>query len=157
MIEKNTFREIREDGAVIVEGMTVEDVLKLGKPSPVRYVQWSSGGHMHRFGERNQVVLADVFLDRSGLALLPRPDSGERMKLIVLNADGSTRFELGPSFEFHGRKYQGTFGHLDQGFESGIAGEFSVTFLNDLDQEYYEITFDARTAETKASKLRQRG
>lgn len=86
------FQEIRIDGKVIPEGMTVEDMAKRQWPiAKVQTVCWSDGKHTTSLSHEGG-LLAKVLPDRSGVIVILFSDGESEAR--IYNADGSERFTL---------------------------------------------------------------
>jgi hypothetical protein len=107
----NQLKELRQDGRVIDENMTFDVMVEQGwEPSLVIEVQWQHDGKTVRF-RHPKGVSVHVVSDRSCAALLlPRstePDAGE--DFMVVNADGSLRYQVSEVQTLNGRRETGRF------------------------------------------------
>lgn len=103
------FREIRRDGKVIDELMTVEDIGALGPIEKVIEVQWHHDSQPVSL-RADYGILAEVVPGREFVVANEGDDeSGQHRTLWILNADGSRRLQLSNTQVIRGEEKTGKF------------------------------------------------
>ncbi len=87
------FIEIRRDGKIIDETMKVEDIFALGATEKVVEIQWRNGSQAVFFRDAYGVS-AKVVLGGDFIVANAHDNSGQRRVLLIINADGTQRFQL---------------------------------------------------------------
>lgn len=135
------FKEVRRDGKVIDESMTVEDVFALGPPEKIIEVQWYDGSE--RISIRNAfAVLAQVVPGGEFVAANEYDELGQHRALSIINADGSRRLQLSNVQKIRANDEAGEFCW----FESPriqSPNVFGVVFSCSRDNSMFQLDIDA--------------
>lgn len=139
------FESVREDGKVIVEGMTVNQMLALGwEPCRVVDARWRWQGQplnvANRFG-----LLAIVVPDRQWLAVLWNKDEAAvEATLYVISGDGQQQVQIPDELLINGQLEPGIYSWFE-GFPHDSPSVFTCMFSRRRDQAMYRVDIDAAT------------
>jgi hypothetical protein len=139
------FREIRRDGKVIDENMSVDKLWAEGwKPEIVTSVQWRLEDQLIELHFPSG-VLARPLRDRSAVVILsPILGSSLARELWVVNPNGTKRLSISNTQTVNGVIMVGTFEWIgDPRSHSPVT--FGAMFQNSADSEMYELDIDATT------------
>jgi hypothetical protein len=146
----SNFKEIRRDGNVIRESMTIEEFAARGwSPDKVTGVTWDNDGQLVQM-EALHGVLAKTLPDRDGVAWMENADeTGLRSSLSVLNADGSVRLVVPDTQLINGRSETGTYCWYEPA-RSSPGTHFGVVFRVDRNQAIFQLDIDMHSGTTAA-------
>lgn len=137
------FEEIRRDGLIITESLTLIEMIERGWcPDKVVKLRWNYGDLLviinNPYG-----ILAEVIANREMVALISHQDADEiNCVLSVVNADGSSRFVIANTQQIDDEILGGYF----SGFKpSRIEGPscFGVVFCVSGINQLYQVDIDA--------------
>jgi hypothetical protein len=135
------FIEIRRDGKVIDETMSVEDIGALGAIEKVIEVQWRNGSQPVSFRDAYG-VLAIVVPGREFVAANGHDESGQRRVLSVINADGTQRLQLSNTQVIRGKGELGDFRWFESPRVESL-NVFGVVFERASDNSMFQLDIDA--------------
>ncbi len=137
------FEEVREDGKVIDESMTVERIVALGWP-PCKVVEarwrWQEQplNIAHRLG-----FLAIVVPDRQHLAILWNNDeSGVDATLYVISGDRHRQMKIDDQLLINGKIEPGIYSWFEH-FAHESPSVFTCMFSRQRDQAMFRVDIDA--------------
>jgi len=136
------FKEIRQDGNVIDESMTVEEIFSLGSPRIIIEIRWIYQSKLitvfDAFGMLAKVVCGGEFIVVNG-----HSESGEDRELLVINADGTRRFKLSNIQMINGKSELGEFRWFEAPRVDAI-NVFGVVFNRASDNSMFQLDVDAK-------------
>ncbi|MES2407100.1 MAG: hypothetical protein V4528_07245 [Pseudomonadota bacterium] len=135
------FIEIRRDGKVIDETMSVEDICALGAIEKVIEVQWRNGSQPVSLRDAYG-VLAIVVPGREFVAANGHDESGQRRVLSVINADGTQRLQLSNTQVIRGKGELGDFRWFELPRVESL-NVFGVVFERASDNSMFQLDIDA--------------
>jgi hypothetical protein len=146
----SNFKEIRRDGNVIPESMTIEEFVARGwSPDKVIAVTWNNDGQLVQM-KAPHGVLAKTLPDRNGVAWMENTDeTGMRSSLSVLNADGSVRLAMPDTHLINGALEIGTYCWYEPA-RSSPGMHFGVVFRIDRNQAIFQLDIDIHSGATAA-------
>ena len=136
-------KEIRKDGKIISEDMTIEDIASLGlPPEKIVSIEWSTDGRTNIY-KHDKGIVAKVLPDRTGIALLLFGDKeGGSKELKILNADGSIRLTVNPEHNIDQVKKQVTYLWFEKP-KTLSESAFGVVFADDMNKNLYQLDIDS--------------
>lgn len=95
MQQISSFEQVRFDGQVLKEGMTVRDLQNpTGKPIRIQTIRWLEGEDVHTY-TGHFGILAQYTPSRQYIAVLEAPaESWYPSRLLILNANGTVSLEF---------------------------------------------------------------
>jgi hypothetical protein len=135
------FKEIRRDGKVIVESMTLEDVVALGATEKVVEAQWQSGGQTVSIKDSHG-LLAKVVAGHAYVAVNAHDAAGQHRVLSILNADGSVRWHVPNMQSVRGQAEVGEFRWFEAPRQAA-AQLLGVVFHCTVDSAMFQLDIDA--------------
>ena len=138
------FKEIREDGRVIPESMTREELASQEWPiSRIREVRWRDAGKEVQLTNSGG-ILARILPNRSGVIALFFPEvGGNADRALIYDADGRLRHDLAkPSID--GVRLSGGFAWLESS-EAVPTENVGIVFSRDSRNELIYFDVDPRT------------
>ena len=143
------FIEIRRDGKIIDETMKVEDIFALGATEKVVEIQWRNGSQAVFFRDAYGVS-AKVILGGDFIVANAHDNSGQRRVLLIINADGTQRFQLLNTQLICGKSELGDFRWFDSP-RIEAPDVFGVIFNRARDNSMFQLDIDAKTAKVLAA------
>lgn len=102
------FIRIRRDGKIIDETMKPQDISALGAIEKVTEIRWLNGSQSVSFQDADG-VFAKVVPGRRFVAVNTTDKSGHSRGLLILNADGTQRFQISNTQVIRGKSEEGEF------------------------------------------------
>jgi len=144
MTKIQQFVEVRRDGKIIDEAMKAEDIFALGPTEKVIEVRWLNGSQpvslIDAYG-----ILAKVVPGREYVVANGHDKSGQRRVLLVINADGTQRFQLSDTQVIGGKSELGDFRWFDLPRVESL-NVFGVVFNCARDNSMFQLDIDAENA-----------
>ena len=110
----SNFVQLRADGKLIPNGMTVKSMLSLGwEPSKVVALRWTYGSHQVEFAPGPPVHAIVVPGEDFVAALVYAGGEGAASRLTIINPDGSIHGALENRLDVAGSTAAGEFGWFD--------------------------------------------
>ena len=148
------FYEIRQDGKIIPEGMTVEQIFALGEISRVVEAHWTNAANQRPVSLKSPFgVFAYIVPGREFIAAMvhTKKGNGSAGDLIVVNPDGSVRFKVPPVQTINGQDMKGVFRGITntpKAADGFFGAVFEVDFGNIyLSNAQFRLDIDAATGE----------
>ncbi|MFK3644170.1 hypothetical protein [Pseudomonas protegens] len=143
----NDFERIREDGKVIDENMTVDQMIALGW-SPCRVVEARWRWQEQLLSVVNsRGLLAIVVPDRQHLAILWNDDdTGVAATLYVVSGDRQQQIRIADKLLINGQLEAGIYSWFEQ-FPQVSPSIFTCMFSRQRDQAMFRVDIDASTGD----------
>ena len=142
------FREIRRDGRVIPEGMSVEAIARLGStPVKIAALAWDSDAGGVELKAKHG-ILSLVLPKRDGVAVIEKTEeAGFVGSLYVVNADGSKRLAVSNLQRINGSDESGQFRWLEKP-RGASPNSFGAVFELDRDHSQFRLDIDVVSGAT---------
>ncbi len=150
MIKADSFQEKRRDGKIILETMSVQDVINKGwGVDQIVAVRWKNDvGNVEL--KNSEGILAEVLPDRSGVVALVT--IGNKDVLKVFNSDGTERLIIPNHQNISGSDITGIFEWFEpSSIADGVS--FGVVFSDRSSGVSYQLDIDSTNGKVVSEKL----
>jgi hypothetical protein len=147
MVEIGSFKQLRSDGNIISEDMTVEMMIGLGwQPSTVTEFSWKCNDQLvskcFQFG-----VISKLLPNRKAIAaLISKNEEQSQEELIVISSDGSDKFRISNIQDIAGRQREGVFCWFEPP-KNTSQSSFGAVFRSIEDGAMFQVDIDAVTGQ----------
>lgn len=139
MTNVRSFKEIRQDGKVIDEHMSTDEIVALEwAPEKIVRIEWFNDGKKVQL-ENKKGILAELLPDRSGVAVLMKDENCENApKFLILNSDKTVRSHVENTQEIFGCKAEGSFVWFEPSRQSDVSS-IGVIFRRSNDNQMFHL------------------
>lgn len=136
--------EIRRDGTVIDETMTIEDIIALEGSEEIVEVRWRNGSQS--ISIRDDCGLWVKIVAGGSFVVVSRCDEFGKHAMFVFNANGAQRFQLPNVQIINGKSEDGEFLWIEEPYTKS-ANVFGAIFERACDHSQWWLDIDAESGE----------